>query len=204
MFIPVLALALVVQAQTPAVTPDEAGYVARIEAQLLECSIEAKPKRLGYEDVLQEYSLTLDETGLEDSSVECLANAPLLDSLTIEFTDNRLTALYETTRWTRPDVRTALAESGRRQRAWLEERGLLADLPSFDPAEPLSTWSAAVEAHCGVEPRSIFVADNQTRSLTPVGGPFGDGMTCAFTIIGLAMMDGGAASSLITGEDSLR
>jgi hypothetical protein len=205
MIIAALTLALALPQTAQDLFPDGGGaaFVARARDELGKCGVMARPFSVADEDVHEQVMVTLDETNLTSAEVECLANNPELDGITFAFADNRFETLYQSTRNDRPDIRAAMTDAAQRQRAWLEERGLLAGMPVFDPAKPLSTWTAAVETHCGADPRSIIVADDARRSLSPVAtGPYDDKTGCVFGVLILAMSEQTAPSSLITGEDS--
>ncbi|GEM_PF-5997622 len=199
-----LALTLALLGQSA----DETAYVEQVRGALRACGVISEPGRLEYDDELQEYAVSLDGPEVDETVARCLANTPLLDSLTLTFADPHLTEIHSRAFLARPNIRAAYVEMAERQRTWLKDRGLLDTRPLPDPGQPLSTYTAKVEAHCGVPPGSMLAADDKTRGLSLVGRGLPsdmkgqDQMMCVFTVVTLAMMDDPASGLSLTGEDS--
>ena len=180
----------------------EARYVEQIGETLRQCGMTTEPRRLEYEDVLQEYVLELAAPELTTAHVECLANAPLLDTLTIEFADQRFYDVYSRAHLARPDIKAHMDRVRAEDRDWLEGRGLLEGAPVFDPEQPVSTYTIALEAHCGASPGTMLAADDGTRTVTVVANVNFDQFRCVFGLLSMAEIETRSVVAEIVGEDS--
>ncbi len=200
-----LTLALMIQQSAPDMFPKGGGerYAKQIRADLRHCHV--TPGRFSLTDdfIYDEVVIPLQEADLSDDQVGCLANTRSLDGVSMTFANPEDEALYRQRFAQRPDVVAAQAEMIHQQRQWLADQGLLADLPQYDRAQPLSVYTAAVERHCRAEPGSVLMADDEKRTVSgaPNGLTFNDTTQCVFTILILAMAEGDGADITLTGED---
>lgn len=132
-------------------------FMTDVLARLETCGIASGQVTVAYEDVLQDYNIAISASAeaLSEEQYLCLARLALENAYTISFEDDEARArLWHATQ--KAELELA--------RSWLEDRGMLASLPLFDPArEDLATYVRALEAYCGVSPGTALEVKAERR-----------------------------------------
>jgi hypothetical protein len=158
-------------------TPPERGLfeppirrlLSREEARraMIQCGLPSDSVAVRYEPDLQEdvVWVALRKGSLVVRQLRCIASASLKTAYDVSFPDPAVQKRYDALFFQMEN-----AADTARSRDWLRERRLLAKLPLPRKGKPLSNYTEAVEAFCGIKRGTFLVArDEHTVTFTKDG-----------------------------------
>ncbi|MBX9858928.1 MAG: hypothetical protein K2Y20_04965 [Sphingomonas sp.] len=119
---------------------------------IVQCGISRSKISIRYEDELQSDEITISDLGtVSDGKLRCLKSTvhPFY-ILTIQ-NEKQRGEFYEFSE--REDRPKRLADA----REWLRSRGLLEQVPTFDPKQGIAAFAAELEGACGLRPGSALM-----------------------------------------------
>ena len=134
--------------------------LVQLEAAVTRCGVPLAEVQISYEDYLQSEEIRVLSSKLSDDQISCLLKtASAAPFPIVSFQDEHVrTREFELSR----------ADAKNKARDWLNKRGMLAELPTFDTSResPLG-FARRIETFCGIKPGDALEINEQLGIVTP-------------------------------------